>query len=39
MKKIVQLLFENQQCQKSNGQKMSHLETNTHVSPTTLKDM
>ncbi len=33
------ILFDNQQCQESDKQEMSQLEIETHVLPTTLKDI
>jgi hypothetical protein len=39
MKKFSQFLFENQQCQESNEQEMPQLETEIHLSLTTLKDI
>ncbi len=37
--KVFQFLFENQQCQEPNEEKMPQLEIDIHVSLTTLKDI
>jgi hypothetical protein len=39
MKKFFQFLYENQQCQEFDKQEMPHLEIDTHVLPTTIKDI
>jgi hypothetical protein len=39
MKKFFEFLFENQQCQEFDKQKMPQLEIETHVLPVTLKDI
>jgi len=39
MKNKIQFLFENHQCQEYDEQEMSQLEIETHVLPTTLKDI